>query len=189
LTTVVQTTAQPDVAPLLTPALAAYRTATTRYLKTVNEAILASETIQLPLSTYQAQAALARQTNAALGDQLIEALDRRLAERAVTLTTQQLAVQAVVLLAGLLVTYLLIGFYQSVMNTVHALNNVALRMSRYDVPAHIELETHDELAQVVQSFNTVAGTLLGALTEQQQAVTHLRTAAAQLSRAAEEHNT
>jgi signal transduction histidine kinase/CheY-like chemotaxis protein len=86
-------------------------------------------------------------------------LDRMLAER---IAAQERTHRTTMLMAGamvLLVTYLWIAFYLSVMQTVTALSDLSRRMVAGDLDAEVRLETRDELTGFVDSFSQVAVSL------------------------------
>ena len=88
------------------------------------------------------------------------ALDGLLAARTRALTSRraQLLVFLAVPLAA--VVYLWIGFYVAVRRAVSALEDVSRRMSTGEVTGPIVLESRDEMRQVVESFNSVAASLV-----------------------------
>jgi signal transduction histidine kinase/AmiR/NasT family two-component response regulator/HPt (histidine-containing phosphotransfer) domain-containing protein len=61
-----------------------------------------------------------------------------------------------------LVAYLWVGFYVAVRRAVGALADVSRRMSTGEVTGPVALESRDEMRQVVESFNSVAGSLVEA---------------------------
>ena len=80
---------------------------------------------------------------------------------------------AVVVAALAAVSYLLAGFYIGVLRAVRALDRVSQRMRDGDWSGPATLETHDELHQVVDSFNRVAAELIVAR-DQAEAATHAK---------------
>ncbi len=60
----------------------------------------------------------------------------------------------------LFVSYLLGGFYYSVVDTVHTLEGVASQLGEGKVTEVVEIDTRDELGRVGRSFNQVALSLL-----------------------------
>jgi len=60
----------------------------------------------------------------------------------------------------LVVLYLLVAFYQSVMLTIHSLQDAAERMKSGTLDALSDVPTKDELGQVVTSFNSIGYELL-----------------------------
>lgn len=73
--------------------------------------------------------------------------------------------QVLIYIAGtfivlLFVSYLLGGFYSSVVGTVHTLENVATQLNEGKITEVVEVETRDELGRVARSFNQIALSLL-----------------------------
>lgn len=64
------------------------------------------------------------------------------------------------LLVLIFVSYLLGGFYSSVISTVHTLEGVATQLNEGKITEVVEVETRDELGRVGRSFNQIALSLL-----------------------------
>jgi PAS domain S-box-containing protein len=86
-------------------------------------------------------------------------LDRLLQQRIHNLRTRQWSLALVVLITLGLALYLFIGFYRSIMQTVDSLRQASLRMVDGIQSERVELQTADEMAMVVKSFNSVADAL------------------------------
>lgn len=110
---------------------------------------------------YQNAAATVLASNTRLWDRAADQLVVVLETRISGLKRQLGILYAVALVAVLIVTYLWIGFYQSIMNTVHSLQLATKRMtSGNETDVFVDLQTRDELGQVGQAFNAVAQELL-----------------------------
>ncbi len=73
--------------------------------------------------------------------------------------------QVLIYIAGtvlvlIFVSYLLGGFYSSVVDTVHTLEGVAAQLNEGKITEVVEVETRDELGRVGRSFNQIALSLL-----------------------------
>lgn len=64
------------------------------------------------------------------------------------------------ILVLIFVSYLLGGFYSSVIDTVHTLEGVATHLNEGKITEVVEVETRDELGRVGRSFNQIALSLL-----------------------------
>ena len=62
----------------------------------------------------------------------------------------------IALAAVLVVTYLWIGFYKAVMQTVRGMQDAAARMAAGHEDVTVELQTRDELSSAARAFNSVA---------------------------------
>ncbi len=87
-------------------------------------------------------------------------LDNILAFRIHGLQTRLFQLIGVALLAVLVVTYLWIGFYLAVMQTVRAMQSAAERMAEGKDDITVQLRTRDELGVAAGAFNSVATRLL-----------------------------
>jgi signal transduction histidine kinase len=77
-----------------------------------------------------------------------------------SLQNQVLIYVAGTFLVLLFVSYLLGGFYSSVIDTVHTLEGVATQLNEGKITEVVEVETRDELGRVGRSFNQIALSLL-----------------------------
>jgi signal transduction histidine kinase/DNA-binding response OmpR family regulator len=92
-------------------------------------------------------------------DAAADALSALLSARMNRLGAKRLLLLSVVVVAMLGVAYLWIGFYAAVKRAVTSLDGVTQRMLTGEFSAPVPVEGRDELRQVVDSFNTVAGRL------------------------------
>jgi signal transduction histidine kinase/DNA-binding NarL/FixJ family response regulator len=86
-------------------------------------------------------------------------LDGLLRARMDRLALKRLGLLTVVVVTMLGVAYLWVGFYASVKRAVTSLDGVTRRMLTGEFTGPVMVEGRDELRQVVDSFNTVAGRL------------------------------
>jgi signal transduction histidine kinase len=89
-------------------------------------------------------------------DRAAEALARQLRDRATGLVTHRGLLLALVAGVVAVVLYLWLGFYASLRDAVHALEDSARGMQSGDFGAPVHVAGRDELARVVDAFNTVA---------------------------------
>jgi serine phosphatase RsbU (regulator of sigma subunit) len=88
------------------------------------------------------------------------ALDQRLDRRIQGLTQRQMMIGLFAIVVLLLVTYVFIGFYITVMQTVNALSAASRQMIDGVQTEPVVLDSKDELSQVVTSFNQLARALV-----------------------------
>ncbi len=95
----------------------------------------------------------------------LDELDVLLNQRIDGFVQKQLLISLFVVSILLLVAYLFMGFYQSVMQTVRLLDRAAKRMTNGNAGTleTIRLNTKDELAMVVDAFNRIAIALVEAI--------------------------
>ncbi|HEU4368359.1 MAG TPA: ATP-binding protein [Methylomirabilota bacterium] len=93
-------------------------------------------------------------------DAATRALDRLLADRMHDLTARRTHLLVFLAVPLAIVVYLWIGFYVAVRRAVSALDDVSRRMSTGEVTGPVALESRDEMRQVVESFNSVAASLV-----------------------------
>jgi signal transduction histidine kinase len=86
-------------------------------------------------------------------------LDKLIEIRVDTFTKQKRLMQIGVPILWILVIYLLIGFYRSVMATVHSLEDISEKLVQGS-DAEVALDAKDELAGVGRSFNTIGQALV-----------------------------
>lgn len=130
----------------------------------INAGILPLEQ-QVASATASQRSSVAVQSQAALisADQLwqrtADQLDQLLQQRIQSLRTRQWSLGLVVLITLALAVYLFSGFYRSIMQTVDSLRQASLRMVDGIQAERVELQSADEMAMVVKSFNSVADAL------------------------------
>ncbi len=93
-------------------------------------------------------------------DQTADALHELLNQRIQDLTHRQMVIMSATLLGLAIVAYIFVGFYRSVMQTVAALSAASRQMVDGTQTEPVVLESQDELAQVVASFNQLARALV-----------------------------
>jgi sigma-B regulation protein RsbU (phosphoserine phosphatase) len=92
----------------------------------------------------------------------IDKLDLLLQKRIDGFTQKRNLVTVFVVIILLVIIYLLIAFYLGMMQTVTALKQAAVTMTKGQDIESIQLPTKDELGQVVRSFNDIAFALMKA---------------------------
>lgn len=86
-------------------------------------------------------------------------LDQLLSQRIQNFQQRQWLLSTFVLATLAIAVYLFWGFYASVMATIASLSSAAEKMVAGSQTKAVELQTHDEMAEVVHAFNTVADAL------------------------------
>ncbi|CAD5914712.1 Phosphoserine phosphatase RsbU [Planktothrix tepida] len=114
------------------------------------------------IQQYAQNAELNIQQSLRLWDLTIDELDFLLQRRVQGFMARQLFLGILVLIPLLIVIYLFIGFYQSVMQTVNSLSIASQKMIAGEMNETLYLENQDELADVAQSFNNLAVALVKA---------------------------
>ena len=97
-----------------------------------------------------------------LGDKVIDELDFLLQRRIDNLVAKQQLVSGFVFMVLAMVIYLFVGFYLNVKQTVSWLDEAAKQMASGKLNRTIALESKDELAEIVESFNKIAAALVEA---------------------------
>jgi signal transduction histidine kinase/HPt (histidine-containing phosphotransfer) domain-containing protein/ActR/RegA family two-component response regulator len=116
-------------------------------------------------------------------DATASALSALLSARMDRLGAKRLLLLSVVAVTMLGVAYLWIGFYAAVKRAVTSLDGVTQRMLTGEFSAPVPVEGRDELRQVVDSFNTVAGRLRTEWQRAQDESAHARAAETSLAKA------
>lgn len=147
---------QRDTGPLLQQS----EQATTAFLQSVDQHML-----NVGKGTEDAFFELGQQAikgSFALWDRSADTLEALLQARINDLTRKVYATAAFAAAALVLVFYLLIGFYRSVMRTVSHLELAAQRLVSGDATEKVALSSRDELSDVATSFNQIATAMLAA---------------------------
>lgn len=154
----------------LGPTLLASSASTQEFLSAFEKIVAARGQFDLQPSQYRALATKALNSKFELWDKTINELRQTLQRRLDRLTHKKALFEFSTFGIILVVAYLLTGFYLAVMRTVSCLAEASNRMAGGEIN-RVKLENHDELGQVVISFNQVAGALVStslALHQRQQ---------------------
>ncbi|MDX1993476.1 MAG: response regulator [bacterium] len=127
-----------------------------------SEGELDAAQVNLDSQTYLDLADEALETTFTLYDQTSADLNRLLETRIDGFVMQRNLVVLLALVALLAVVYLFIGFYLSVRRAIQGLDHAAQRWVSGNMSEAFTLDNRDELAQVANSFNTIASELIGA---------------------------
>ncbi|MBE9146183.1 PP2C family protein-serine/threonine phosphatase [Planktothrix mougeotii] len=114
------------------------------------------------IQQYAQNAELNIEESLKLWDLTIDELDFLLQLRIQGFMDRQIFLSILVLITLLIVIYLFIGFYQSVMQTVNSLSIASQKMIAGEMNETLHLDNQDELADVAQSFNNLAVALVKA---------------------------
>jgi signal transduction histidine kinase/CheY-like chemotaxis protein/HPt (histidine-containing phosphotransfer) domain-containing protein len=171
--------------PQLEGPLQGYVAAAERFLETLDRDVVRPQTPTVPARTYDDLAREHLETNLVFWECASRELDALLHSRSNGLTRKKLFIEAFAVLALLLVGYLLLAFRASVMGTVHRLEEAAQRMVGGDMGGTIDLDTRDELGQVVGSFNKIATRLRSEWAQAREESARARLAEAELHTAKE----
>lgn len=101
----------------------------------------------------------------ALWDKAIEQQDILIQRRVDGFTTKQTFLLLLYFITLAIATYIFVGFYRGVINTVWSLDAASKLMIEGSMTEEIILDNRDEMAEVVKSFNNIAGALVKSSTE------------------------
>ena len=116
-------------------------------------------------------------------DAAVSALDALLHARMHRIAVKRLVLLLAVAVVMIAVVYLWVGFYAAVKRAVSALDDVTKRMLTGEFTGPVMVEGRDELRQVVESFNSVAGRLRTEWQRAQDESARARAAEASLAKA------
>ncbi|KAB8144486.1 PAS domain S-box protein [Chloroflexia bacterium SDU3-3] len=140
------------------------------FVTATNQDLIYAAQIPIDSASYNAQAKQALEANLALWESSSEVLDGLLEARLAELGGQYAMLVGLSALMLLAVTYLWVGFYFSVMDTVGALGAAARRMLEGSTSEVVLYESRDEFSQVISSFNDLMHALATASAERQAIV-------------------
>ena len=165
-----------DLKPRLGDALRAHEAALADALATLRKELVQGMWTTLQPAAYDALMRRASAANEGLWERSATELERLLQARISGFEKRQAFVAIFAVLTLLVVLYLWVAFYSSVMRTVNRLREASELMVGGSVGHVITLDTRDELGQVVTSFNNVAGRLRTEWTQAQEESRRARTA-------------
>jgi serine phosphatase RsbU (regulator of sigma subunit) len=142
----------------LQPTLKEFTDATQNLVREIEQ--LAYDNKLLEPSKYYALSQQAGAAGIPIWEQSADSLQQLLGKRIHGLMQRQMAIALFVIVVLLLVVYVFIGFYISVMKTVNALSAASQQMIDGVQTEPVVLASRDELTQVVDSFNQLAKALV-----------------------------
>ena len=172
--------------PRLSEALQSYDNAISDLLVGIRNEMIQSQRITLERAGYDTLVRKAQGANKNLWERNLRELDALLQERIDGFAAKRHFIQIFATLLLLIVMYLWLGFYSSVMATVNRLKEASDRMVGGSMDQVVTLETRDELGQVVSSFNNVAARLREEWSQAQEESRRARAAEGELRLRGEE---
>ncbi|PZO40035.1 MAG: diguanylate cyclase [Pseudanabaena frigida] len=124
----------------------------------ISQLVSQDNNFSLSGSFYQQEMESTLENSFTLWQQVIDRLDELLVYRMQGFVDRKRFILIFVAVILVAIIYLFIGFYLSVMRTVHQLD-IAARQMTIGESVSINLDSKDELSMVVQSFNSVASAL------------------------------
>lgn len=140
--------------------LAQYISATSALLQLVDDTLTPNGRQRFSDDQYQNAAATVLASNMRLWERAAQQLKHVLQTRSAKVSGQFWMLILFAFGAILVVTYLWIAFYRTIMNTVHSLQDATARLAGGGEDVLVDLETRDELGQVSSAFNSVARQLI-----------------------------
>jgi PAS domain S-box-containing protein len=159
-----------NVQPALSAPLQVLIAADEALLESINREIIFAPTIAISADDYRALADRALQRSFAFWDRAVVPLVDLALARVDAANQKKNLVVVVTVLVLMLVLYLWIAFYVAVRRTVAGLDLAARRMIGGDRVGALQLDSRDELGDVVRSFNSVASALISSSAYRQAVV-------------------
>ncbi len=149
-----------SVSPNMVLLYSAFAGQTRSFIATSERQLLTHHRLSLVPDKYFQQAVLALAKGYALNHASLEYIEQRLQKRINENLTAQYDVKLAGMILLLILLYLFTSFYQSVISTIRVLDETAEKMRRGEVVERVELLAKDELGDVANAFNTIAGELM-----------------------------
>jgi PAS domain S-box-containing protein len=160
-------TASANLQPALEPGLTTFSATTSTFLNLANQGLIQQRPVPMQSAAYRAPATEALAASFSLWDAAVDKLDDLLQLRIDSFNQRKYLAIGVTVGILVLVLFVWLAFYLAVMRTVQRLARASERMIRGDFSAPMQLDIHDELGDVVRSFNSVATALLAASAQRQ----------------------
>ena len=172
--------------PRLNEALQSYDNAISDLLVGIRNEMIQSQRITLERAGFDALVRKAQGANKNLWERNLRELDALLQQRIDGFAAKRHFILIFATLLLLIVMYLWLGFYSSVMGTVNRLKEASDRMVGGSMDQVVPLEARDELGQVVSAFNNVAARLREEWSQAQEESRRARAAEGELRLRGEE---
>jgi len=162
-----RTTASQNLRSVLEPGLDTFSDTTNTFLGLTDQGFILPRPAPLQSAAYRASATEALATSFSLWDGAVDRLDELLQARIDGFNQRKYLAIGVTVGILVLVLFVWLAFYLAVMGTVRQLARASERMISGDFSAPMQLDIHDEMGEVVRSFNGVATALLVASAQRQ----------------------
>ncbi|MDX8406737.1 MAG: PAS domain S-box protein [Mariprofundus sp.] len=146
--------------------------ATHGFLAVAEAQLISDKLLSISSEAYFLRATDALAAGYTFGGSSLDLLNRILLQRINNAITMQYTIKLSAVLIILLMLYLFWGFYQSVMNTIKALDYAVQRVRGGEVDKIAALPTRDEMGNVVGSFNVIADELMRVSSRMRAVVDH-----------------
>ncbi len=172
-------TYNPKISPVIEPSYVDLKSSTDQYLERIqsellNDSLRTLHGVDLNIIDRSIKAGLD------VFDVQLPILKNLIHVRIAALENQIVTYIAGTILILIFVSYLLGGFYSSVIDTVHTLEGVAAQLNEGKVTEVIDVKTRDELGRVGRSFNQIALSLLSRNRELEENRTYMEATNKQL---------
>lgn len=145
----------PSIVNELTPLLNASKLATNDFIQKVTSELLLAETINSqPSDIFDAGTAAIKATYQVY-DTLVPVLDSLFEDRIAALSKQHTIIFSTVLMTLLIVIYLFMGFYKSMITAVEKLRDATQKVSAGDLTVIVDCGTEDELKEIEIALNNM----------------------------------
>ncbi len=128
-------------------------------LEMLDRRVIYATDIKIEPSDYFNTFTEAMNTGFKLHDSVTSALHNSLLARTKSLTREKRYIEMFVLLALIVLIYLFMGYYFSVMNSLSNLMHALRRVARGDLTVNVSLKTKDEMSLLANSFNHMTQSL------------------------------
>ncbi|SFL33020.1 diguanylate cyclase (GGDEF) domain-containing protein [Paenibacillus sp. 1_12] len=118
--------------------------------------IMTVSTVEIPSPTIYEMGTSSIHMGFELQHTSMSIIDHILQERIEKWARQRMMILAILTFACLVVAYLFLGLYRSVIHSVHALNHASSRLAEGDLTARVTLNSQDELLSVGKAYNHMA---------------------------------
>lgn len=176
----------PTIKPKVEAYIKEYSNSVNGFMDVLNMNFITAQNIDIKPDEYFAVATKAITDNFKIFDVEAKVLDDLLQTRAKKYSEKKYVTLTVVGVVTVLVLYLFIAFYLSVMRTVSILERSTKLMADGDLTVRAELETRDELRLVGTSFNTMVESFRQMVTSNKRLAEQVAASAKQLSTVADE---
>ena len=169
-----------NLKPRLADSLAQYATTAEQFLNMVEQDVINVRIVNIRTEAFDQAARQLLNGTFSFWDRTIVELDGLMQARIDRFVERRTLVVAVAGLTLLLVTYLFVAFYSSVIGTVRSLEETTRRMVGGAIEERFSVATRDELGQVAASFNAIADRLRSEWKQAREDSARATTAEAQL---------
>ena len=156
------------------------------FARLINDKLLETETITVSAAEIFSSSTKAINAVFDLYDAIVPQLDGLFAKRIHEGEATRVSSIATIVSVVLLITYLFVAFYRSVLNSINTIAEGSRRLADGDLTAEVNIDARDEMLSIADSFNNMSASFRNLVSQVISSTSQVASAAEELSAITEE---